>query len=121
MTYAGLLSFIDVNIDKNDPRVQSAADWIQKNFTVDENYGMGKEGLYYNYHTMAKALSLYGEPTIVDAKGVTHDWYKELADKLISEQRPDGSWKNESSRWLESMPVLVTSYAVLALDSAYRK
>lgn len=120
MTYAGLLSFIYANVGKDDSRVQAAVDWIKKHFTVEENYGMGQEGLYYNYHTMAKALSAYGEPVIVDGKGMTHDWYRELGEKLLSEQHPEGFWVNESSRWMESFPVLVTSYAILALEAAYR-
>ena len=120
MTYAGLLSFIYANVDKDDSRVQAAADWIRKHFTLEENYGMGQEGLYYNFHTMAKALSAYGEPVIVDGKGMAHDWYRELGEKLISAQNPDGFWVNKSSRWMESLPVLATSYAILALEAAYR-
>ena len=119
MTYAGLLSFIYAEVDRDDPRVQAAVDWITKHFTVEENYGMEMQGLFYNYHTMAKALKTYGESTIVDAKGVSHDWYRELAEKLIAEQKPEGFWVNESSRWMERDPVLVTSYAVIALATAY--
>ena len=120
MTYAGLLSFIYANIDKNDQRVQSALNWIKRNFTVEENYGMGKQGLFYNYHTMAKALSIYGQDEIIDSKGMSHNWYKELADKLIAEQTQEGFWVNESSRWMEQDPVLVTAYAILALEAAYK-
>ncbi len=119
MTYAGLLSFIYANVDRDDPRVQSAVDWITKHFTVEENYGMEQQGLFYNYHTMAKALKAYGQPTIVDSKGVTHDWYRALAEKLISEQTPEGFWVNDNSRWMERDPVLVTSYALMALATAY--
>ena len=121
MTYAGLLSFIYAKVDRDDPRVEAAVDWITKHFTVEENYGMEQQGLFYNYHTMAKALKAYGEATIVDAKGVSHDWYRELAEKLIDEQTPDGFWVNENSRWMEQDPVLVTSYAVIALAAAYPK
>ena len=70
---------------------------------------------------MAKALRLYGKKTLIDTKGVSHDWYQELADKLIEVQKPDGSWMNENSRWLEALPVLATSYAILSLDTAYPK
>ncbi len=119
MTYAGLLSFIYAKVDRDDPRVQAAVDWIQRHFTVEENYGMEQQGLFYNYHTMAKALKVYGEPIIVDAKGVAHDWYRELAEKLIEEQDPEGWWANENSRWMERDRVLVTSYAVIALATAY--
>ena len=121
MTYAGLLSFIYANVDKDDERVQAAVEWIQQHFTTEENYGMGAQGLYYNYHTMAKALRLYGEPVLTDAKGISHDWYRELAEKLIGVQKPDGFWVNDESRWMEALPVLATSYAVLSLDTAYPK
>ena len=121
MTYAGLLSFIYANVDKDDERVQAAVEWIKQHFTTEENYGVGAQGLYYNYHTMAKALRLYGEPILMDAKGISHDWYRELAEKLIEVQKPDGSWANEESRWMEALPVLATSYAVLSLDTAYPK
>ena len=120
MTYAGLLSFIYANADKSDQRVQSAINWIKRHFTVEENYGMGKQGLFYNYHTMAKALSIYGQDELVDAKGISHDWYQELANKLMEEQAPEGFWVNESSRWMERDPVLVTAYAILALEAAYK-
>lgn len=119
MTYAGVLSFIYANVDKNDERVQAAFKWIEEHFTLEENYGMGSQGLYYHYHTMAKALRLYGESTFVDAKGISHDWYREFAEKMIELQKPEGFWVNEESRWMEADPRLVTSYVVLALDTAY--
>ncbi len=121
MTYAGLLSFIYANVDKDDERVQAAFKWIKKHFTLEENYGMGSQGLYYHYHTMAKALRLYGDTTFVDAKGVAHDWYREFAEKMIELQKPEGFWVNEESRWMEADPRLVTAYIILALDTAYPK
>ena len=121
MTYAGLLSFIYANVDKDDARVQAAFEWIKEHFTLEENYGMGAQGLYYNYHTMAKALRLYGQSTFVDAKGIEHDWYREFAEKMIDLQTPDGFWVNESSRWMERDPRLVTAYVILGLDTAYPK
>ena len=121
MTYAGLLSFIYANVDKEDERVQAAFKWIKEHFTLEENYGMGAQGLYYHYHTMAKALRLYGDSTFVDSKGISHDWYQEFAEKMIELQKPDGFWVNEQSRWMEADPRLVTAYVVLALDTAYPK
>lgn len=121
MTYAGLLSFIYANVDKDDERVQAAFKWIKEHFTLEENYGMGSQGLYYNYHTMAKALRLYGESTFVDAKGVSHDWYREFAEKMMELQKPDGFWLNEESRWMEADPRLVTAYVILGLNTAYPK
>ena len=121
MTYAGLLSFIYANVDKDDERVQAAFKWIKEHFTLEENYGMGAQGLYYHYHTIAKALRLYGASTFVDSKGISHDWYQEFAEKMIELQKPDGFWVNEESRWMERDPRLVTAYVILGLDTAYPK
>lgn len=119
MTYAGILSFIYANVDKNDPRVQDAVKWVMNHYTLDENPNMGQQGLFYYYHTMAKAFKAYGEPVITDSDGVKHNWYAELAKKLIKNQKPDGSWVNSEDRWFESKPVLSTAYAILALSIGY--
>jgi squalene-hopene/tetraprenyl-beta-curcumene cyclase len=117
MTYAGLKSFIYAHLSKDDPRVEAALRWVRSHYTLEENPEMGAEGLYYYYHTFAKALSTYGEDVIVDASGTGHPWRVDLARKLLSLQRADGSWQNANPRWWESNPVLVTSYAVLALEA----
>jgi squalene-hopene/tetraprenyl-beta-curcumene cyclase len=79
------------------------------------NPDVAKNGLYYYYHTMGRALNVYDQPIITDAQGKKHDWRVELIDKLMSLQNPDGSWAGEQ-RWMENNPVLVTAYTVLALQ-----
>ena len=66
MTYAGLKSMVYAGLTKDDPRVKAAWDWIGKNWTLDENPGMrlnkpelATQGLFYYYHTLAKALNAY--------------------------------------------------------------
>ena len=124
MTYAGLKSMIYAGLTHDDPRVQAAWGWIGHNFTVDENPGLSfsglenaKGGLFYYYYTMARSLSAYGEPIIVDPQGRKHDWRIELIDKLAVMQAPDGSFVGQR-RWMEDSPVLVTSYCVIALETA---
>ena len=116
MTYAGLKSMIFAGVKANDKRVQAAVQWVRKHYDLDSNPGMGQAGLYYYYHTFAKALDALGENTITDADGKKHDWRAELIDELSDRQRKDGSWINENSRWLEGDPNLVTAYALLALS-----
>ncbi|MCC6446127.1 MAG: terpene cyclase/mutase family protein [Armatimonadetes bacterium] len=121
MTYAGLLSMIYVDVDRNDPRVRAAVKWISRNYTLEENAGMenGKEGLYYYYHTLSKTFTAYGQPVVIDASGIRHNWYRDLTKKLLSMQKPEGFWVNDTPRWWENDPVLVTSYALMALQTAW--
>ena len=114
MSYAGLLSFIYADLEKDDPRIEAVMSWLGQNYTLTENPGVGQQGLYYYYQTIAKALSAAGlEHLISDGKKV--DWRAELSRKLLSTQREDGSWVNANSRWWENDPVLVTSYTILSL------
>lgn len=126
MTYAGLKSFIYAGLSKDDPRVKAAWDWIGKNWSLDENPGMGaadpsnaQNGLYYYYMTMGRALNAYDQPIITDAQGNQHDWRVALIQKLASLQKADGSWVGEA-RWMEGSPVLATAYSVLALEAAQK-
>jgi squalene-hopene/tetraprenyl-beta-curcumene cyclase len=118
MTYAGLKSMIYARLKPDDPRVRAAYQWATNHWTLDENPGMDQQGLYYYYHVLAKALDVYGRNVVVDAGGDEHRWRTELAGRLLEVQRADGSWSNESGRWMESIPELVTAYAVLALQHA---
>jgi squalene-hopene/tetraprenyl-beta-curcumene cyclase len=122
MTYAGLKSMMYAGLSKDDPRVKAAWGWIENNYTVDENPGMAqagpgqaKGGLYYYYYTMAKALHAYNQPTITDANGHKHDWRDDLTAKLATLQQSDGSFVGQR-KWMEDNPVLVTAYAMLALE-----
>ncbi len=116
MTYAGLKSFLYAGVSKDDIRVKAALDWIQRHYDLKSNPGMGQQGLYYYYHVFAKTLDAYGEPTLVDANGVSHNWRGDLVKQLASTQNEDGSWINPADRWYEGDPNLVTSYALLALS-----
>jgi squalene-hopene/tetraprenyl-beta-curcumene cyclase len=119
MSYAGLLSFIYAEMKEDDPRLKAVRDWLKAHYTVEENPGMGQQGLYYYYHTMAKALTLSGIEEIKDASGKKRDWRKELALELLNQQDPKGFWLNENGRWWERDPILVTSYALLALERVF--
>jgi hypothetical protein len=117
MTYGGLKSFLYAGVDKNDPRVKAAVGWIRNHYTLEENPGMGQKGLYYYYHTFAKAMQALGEDNFADAKGKKHDWRRDLFDALKSRQQANGSWINTGDRtFMEENPDLATAFAVLALS-----
>ncbi len=116
MTYAGLKSMIFAGVKADDPRVKAAYEWVQKHYTLENNPGMGDNGLYYYYHTFAKALDAVGKEEFVDDTGKSHDWRGDLIAEFAERQQPDGSWKNSNERWLEGDPNLVTGYVLLALS-----
>ena len=104
MTYAGMLGYIYANVDKEDPRVVSTFDWAMNHFTVTENPGTGKEGLYYYLNVMAKGLDTYGQDVIHPKDGsAPFVWRTKLIEGLLSSYKTDEKgrvyWVNESSRY----------------------
>lgn len=125
MTYAGLMSLLHAGVAKDDPRVKAALGWVSANYTLDENRGLGargadggQQGLFYYYLTFAKCLAAAGEPTVQTDQGPRR-WARDLFDALRARQRPDGSFVNQADgRWWEKDPVLVTAYALGAMNHA---
>jgi squalene-hopene/tetraprenyl-beta-curcumene cyclase len=128
MNYALVKCLLFAGVKTDDPRVQAAIAWLERHFTVERNpvrehdgEKAGREGYYYYLLTMARAAAEYEKATAKpwkpkDASGKEHDWRKELADRLATIQRDDGSWVNEGAdRWEEGDPVLVTAYALQTL------
>jgi squalene-hopene/tetraprenyl-beta-curcumene cyclase len=147
MTYAGFKSYIYAHLPKDDPRVAAAMDWIQRHYTVDENPGVGADGTYYYLVTFARALDAWGAEKIevwpmakpaAKAKAPAagsgpapaeaapagaaqqRDWANDLIDRLAELQNDDGSFKSVDDRWMESNPVLITAYGLIALEHAVR-
>ena len=119
MTYAGLKSFLYAGVDKKDPRVAGAVRWIRGHYTLDENPGYGQAGLFYYYHTFAKAMDALGEDDFADSKGVKHDWRKDLLAALKKRQDPKtGSFVAASKKdaFGEGDPSLATAFALLSLS-----
>jgi squalene-hopene/tetraprenyl-beta-curcumene cyclase len=118
MSYAGLLSFIYADVKSDDPRVTAAVAWLRKHYTLDENPGLEKSGYYYYLHLMAKGLTAAGI-TELEVGGKKSDWRLALAERLMKLQQQDGSWLNDTARWKENNPVLVTTYCALTLEILY--
>lgn len=118
ITYVGLLSMMHTRLTRSDPRVTSALDYCTKHWTLDENPGQGGQGIYFYYNILTRALSAANVDAIPQAAGGTLAWREALIRKVISLQRPDGSWINENNRWWENDPILVTAYSLLALEFA---
>ena len=125
MTYAGFKSMLYADVDRKDPRVQRAFEWIRGHYTLDSNpnmpQGQSRQGLFYYFHVFARAMRAWGEEVIVDREGKAHKWREDLCAKIVALQQPDGSWINEEDRWYEGNPHLVTGYAVRALQTALQE
>lgn len=122
ITYAGLLALVYANVSRDDVRVRSAFDWASEHWTLDENPGMGAQGLYFFFNIIAKSLTAYGADAVPLPDGTFVNWREAVAERLVAGQKTDGTtghgyWINDQARFWEGDPVLVTSYAVLALQS----
>jgi squalene-hopene/tetraprenyl-beta-curcumene cyclase len=115
ISYAGLLSFVYAGLGKDDANVKAVLQWLSENYTLDENPGLGAQGMFYYFHTMAKALAVADVDFLKTKDGKVIDWRADLAGKLLSIQKGDGSWANTEGRWMESDSTLTTSYMLMAL------
>ncbi len=123
MTYAGFKSLVYADLPRSDPRVVSALRWIERNYTLAENPGLGHDGYYYYLLTLARALDAWGDSTLrlTGPEGEPlrdADWADELVARLAELQEPDGRFQTLSSRWLEDNTALTTAYALIALQHA---
>jgi squalene-hopene/tetraprenyl-beta-curcumene cyclase len=130
-SYEDVLPIVYRSLRPEDDLARRALAAIRKHYTLERNpdltrrYGDGgfreeHQGIYYYYLLLARTLAAFGDPSLHLESGEEHDWVRELARRLLVLQRPDGAWSNASDRWWEGEPVLVTSYAMLALDRCRR-
>lgn len=121
ITYAAFKSYLYADLDRDDVRVTAAMDWIRSNYTLEENPGMGEEGLYYYYAMFSRALDAFGATEIAVREGESErevDWANDLVDRLAELQEADGSFRPVNDRWMENNRVLITAYCLLALQHA---
>ena len=116
MSYGAVLSMCSANLTKADPRVRLSLEYCTKFWNVDENPGMGSQGLYYYYDILARALAAAEVERLVSADGKSIEWKRELSARLVALQKADGSWANDNNRFWEADPVLCTSFAMIALE-----
>jgi squalene-hopene/tetraprenyl-beta-curcumene cyclase len=120
MSYAGFKSLLYAGLGSDDVRVRAVFDWIRRNYTFDENPGMGQQGLYYYLTVAARALRVGQQVRIETFDRGPRNWREDLIEAILERQRPDGTWVNDSGRWLEGEPALVTAYAILALQESIK-
>jgi squalene-hopene/tetraprenyl-beta-curcumene cyclase len=117
ITYAGLLALVYCELEPTDPRVRSTLDWASRHWTLEENPGVGDQGLYFFYNVIGRSLTAAGikEIPVAGEDGKTINWSDELIKKVSSLQKENGIWVNKNGRFWENDPVLSTSYSILSL------
>ncbi|MBX3353773.1 MAG: hypothetical protein KF684_12645 [Phycisphaeraceae bacterium] len=140
MTYAGFKSMLYANLSRDDVRVREAYDWMRRNYTLEENPQIGTEGMYYYLVMFSRAMDAWGDPHITPLRpaggegvgnatalpsdalveGDSRVWGNDLVQRLAELQNPDGSFRPLNDRWMENNPVLITAYALNALQHAVR-
>lgn len=121
MSYSGFKSYLYAGLSPSDPRVKAAQGWIAQNYTLQENPGVGTDGLYYYFLVFSRALRAAGLDTVPSPDGGTpRDWRSDLVTRLRGLQQADGSFKPVDDRWMENDPVLITAYSLIALQEAKR-
>lgn len=123
MTHSGLISLLFAGVDKNDPRVQAAYQWIRAHYTLNENPGTpDRSGLYYYYTAFAQSMAAYDTSKVVTPDGVAHNWREDYIRKMLTLQsKDDGSWVNaDSPKWWEGDKNLTTARIIVGLNLATR-
>lgn len=117
ITYAGLLALVYCELEPTDPRVRSTLDWASRHWTLEENPGVGDQGLYFFYNVIGRSLTAAGikEIPVAGEEGKAINWSDELIKKVSSLQKENGIWVNKNGRFWENDPVLSTSYSILSL------
>ena len=115
MTFSPL-GFIHVQIHFHQQKIFNSGYETSYSYINNKNPKLGEHCLHYYYHTMARALAVYGDDIVTDEKNVDHNWREEFFSKLVSLQNSDGCWINRVGRWWENSKDHVTSYSILALE-----
>ncbi len=124
MTYAGMLSLIYAEANRNDPRLRAAFDWAVRHWNLDRHPAIGRQGIYAFYLVLTKALAAYGREDLPVRDGPPVFWRRAVIEKLLSLQRMDaarpgqGYWSGDDERFPADARVLSTAYAVLTLEVA---
>jgi squalene-hopene/tetraprenyl-beta-curcumene cyclase len=116
----GLLKLLEPLGIKATGVTPSGADGALVHFASDEQAieATAKiQGLKAEGATLSATRSPAPAPT---APGVRLNWRAELINQLASRQNPDGSFASVDDRWMENNPVLITAYALIALQHALR-
>lgn len=107
-----------------DASVRAGLLWLAKNWTLDDNPGIGKSNVsdpgawhYYYLYSIERVGKL-----VATEKVGSHDWYAEGADWLLKKQKEDGSWftglNNPMWKQAGDLETADTCFAILFLSKS---
>jgi Domain of unknown function (DUF4159) len=96
-----------------DKALENACRWLGNNFAVGHNPN-GSQWLLYYLYGLERAGRFSGRRFFVNGRGDRHDWYREGAEYLVSQQHKlTGTWIGGG---IEKNPVIGTSFALMFLS-----
>lgn len=97
-----------------DKALEDACRWLGNNFAVGHNPS-GNSWLLYYLYGLERAGRFSGQRFFINARGEKHDWYREGAEYLASQQNKlTGEWRGHGQ--VETDPVLGTSLALMFMS-----
>jgi hypothetical protein len=116
-TADGLLALLALGLPDDDPEVIAAADFLRSIHGVTENPGV-TGGPKAPFAPAMRFSYRAGSSRVFARLGGPDGWKRSVVDALVAEQRPDGSFANESNLQKEDDPLVATAFAVQALVHA---
>lgn len=110
-----ILGLPGARIIRGDPRVVPVVEWMKQNYTLDENPGLGEQGIYHFFFAASRSLRTQRVDSLELLDGRLINWRVEIARKLLGRQARSGFWRNASIQFGESDPVIATALAVSCL------
>jgi hypothetical protein len=99
---------------KIDKPLEDACKWMGNYFAVTQNPRESTRWLLYYLYGLERAGRFSGRRFFVNSKGQKHDWYREGADYLVSQQNAvTGAWRGQGG---ENDGVVSTSFALMFLS-----
>src|SRR5579872_3747290 len=97
---------------RHDKPLEDACRWLGNKFSVRDNPNDGRWFLYYLYG-LERAGRFSGRRFFINSRGQKHDWYREGAEYLISQQnKGSGAWQERNGDHV----VVNTSFVLMFLS-----
>lgn len=109
MTATGLWALRACGVSIDDPQVRKGIDWIGEHWSLTRNPG-STSWLYYFLLSLQRFSDIPPKQQTIAG----HDWYNEIANMMVTEQKSDGSWDSPGA----ATDFMSTCFAVMFLSRA---